>query len=390
MNNDSFGQRAYEHARWLLENIGARGSTTPQEKAAAEYVRGQLTALGLDPRVEPFCSPTSAWRPFAVITTLSLLGKWLFIRGGKVRRLTGLAANLLASFWAIREIDLEETPLRRLLPNGPSRNVWARIPPASGEARKRVVLLGHLDTHRSPWIFQTEARTRWFHRIVQAGFASLGLSLVLMVVGLVRKRLPAWVWIPPILAELASLALDLDADRSPYSPGANDNASAVGSVLALAEHLVAHPLPETEVWVLFTGCEEVGCYGMREFLARHAGELKALPTYFFDFEMTGVGDLAYVVDEGLLIRHTYSPLLRRLAEEVSQDVPGLQARPQHAGAYGESLVIHKAGHHTITVNSLLPGNKAAYWHQMADTIDKLDPAALDRGCRFVLEMAKRV
>jgi hypothetical protein len=390
MNQQTLGQRAYAHARWLLENIGARGSATREEQMAAEYVRSQLTNIGLAPRVEPFCSPTSAWRPFAVTTSLSLLGKLLYGKGGKWGKVAGISAGALASYWAIREIDLDDTLLSRVLPNGPSRNVWARIPAASGTSRKQLVILGHLDSHRSPWIFQTEERVRWFNRTVTAGFAGLAISLLLMLIHSVSSRLPKWFLAIPAITELMTLGLCIDADRSPYSPGANDNASAVGSVLALAAHLKDHPLPETDVIVLFTGCEEVGCYGMRTFLREHEAELRRLPTFFIDFEMTGVGDLAYVVDEGLLIRHTYSPQLRQIAEEVSREEPDLRARPQHAGAYGESVVIHKAGYHTITINSLLPGNRAAYWHQMADTIDKLEPTALDRACRFVLEIAQRL
>lgn len=53
------------------------------------------------------------------------------------------------------------------------------------------------------------------------------------------------------------MALCIEADRTPFTAGANDNASAVGLVLTLAEALVKQPLQHTRVWLACTGCEEV-------------------------------------------------------------------------------------------------------------------------------------
>src|SRR3989304_8632757 len=58
--------RAMSHVRHLAETIGPRGSTSAQEREASEYVRGVLDGLGLSPRVQPFTSAVSAWRPYAL------------------------------------------------------------------------------------------------------------------------------------------------------------------------------------------------------------------------------------------------------------------------------------------------------------------------------------
>lgn len=48
------------------------------------------------------------------------------------------------------------------------------------------------------------------------------------------------------------------ADATPFSPGANDNASGVAVVLELARRLARDRLRQTEVWLAFTDGEEVG------------------------------------------------------------------------------------------------------------------------------------
>lgn len=387
-----WGRRAYTHARRLLEEIGPRGSTTPQERAAARYVQEQLTGWGAaEIHWEGFRSPTSAWRPFAVVTALGMVANLLSTRPGTwARRIAPWLAGL-ALWWGFRESDLEDTWLARVLPQGPSQNVWTRIPPARGTARRRLVILAHLDTHRSPWLFQTPRRRAWFGRLVSGGFLSLAASTLTCLLGGLRGPVPPWVAGLLSLPQAVTCALAVDADRSPFSPGANDNGAAVGCALALAEHFLAHPLEQTEVWVLFTGCEEVGCYGMRDFLRRHRAELQQMPTDFIDLELVGVGSVVgYLVDEGLIRKHRYSPRLRAVAQAVAREEPDLPAMPHHGGAYGESVSIHKAGYDTITLNCLVPGQDAMYWHSMADTLDKLQVDALDRACRFTHAMAVRL
>ena len=70
-----------------------------------------------------------------------------------------------------------------------------------------------------------------------------------------------------------ALGMCLHADFTPFSPGANDNASGVAVALALAKELSKKPLSHTEVHLAITGCEEVGAYGMAAFLEQHAAQL---------------------------------------------------------------------------------------------------------------------
>src|SRR6185295_20194940 len=53
------------------------------------------------------------------------------------------------------------------------------------------------------------------------------------------------------------------------TPGANDNASAVASMLTCAEQLHVRLPDDVELWLVGTGAEEVGCVGMHGFLDAH-------------------------------------------------------------------------------------------------------------------------
>jgi hypothetical protein len=65
-------------------------------------------------------------------------------------------------------------------------------------------------------------------------------------------------------AEVLDLQAELAADTTPYSPGTDDKASGVGSILGLAERLASEPPRHTEVWIVTDGYEELrGTLGIR-------------------------------------------------------------------------------------------------------------------------------
>lgn len=362
----TWAQRAWRHTAFLVEQIGPRGSATAAEQQAAAYVQEQLQALNVAVTVQPFRSPTSAWRPFAVVSLLAaaaaLLAPW-FLPWSAI-----VAALLLALvIWLdVREANLQDTVLRYLLPRDASQNVIGRVPPREA-TRQRVVLVGHLDTHRTPYFHQTRARQAFLGRLTTVAFLGLVLNIVLYLL----LALTGWVWLywmslPFAAVHFTFFVITLLADFTPYSPGANDNAVAVGTVLALAAELAQRPLRHTEVWLLFSGCEEVGCYGMRAFLDVYGEELG--DARFVDFEMVGHGVPGIVTEEGLLNKIHYDRELIDLAGETAEAVwqaPHFKS----ASAYGESVVSQGRGFPSVTLNTVLPElGETAAWHRPDDDV----------------------
>jgi hypothetical protein len=382
--------QAVAYIYYLTEVIGPRGSTTPEERQAAEYAQGVLHGLGVeDVRVEEFESASSAWRPYAVCALLALLAVAVYPLAGQVSALAAALLPALAFYWAYRELNFGDNPIRRLLPKGRSQNVMGIIPP-NGEAQKKVVLIGHLDSHRTPLLFRTTFTVYVFMAVVALGFLSLAANALLYLLG----ALTGWPLFYTLSWGLAGLGffvllLCLQADLTPYSKGANDNASAVGVNLSLAERLVKEPLQRTEVWVLCSGCEEVGCYGMLAFLKAHKEKLGQ--AYFIDLEGVGIGQLYYASREGMTKAYPSHPELVAMAEKVAARRPELIAGPKVlAAGYTETGVVVKEGLKGITLIALSRQGFLPYWHQPEDTINKIEEETLAQAHEFVWEMMREI
>ena len=247
---------AMDHVRHLAGSIGPRGTGTAGERAAAEHARRHLTDLGLDVHVEPFAAPASGWRGFAIAAATALAATAAFVFGGRLGAALGGAVLIVATVLVFLEMYFRPNPLRALVPRCESRNVWARLRPAEAPAA-RVVLVAHLDTHRTPWAFRSPARLTLFRVTTAVGIVSFVLGAALFVAGALVD-LGAWRWTAAPLAPVYALVLALTwpTDRTPYTAGANDNASGVGVVLSLATRLANAPLARTEVSVVLSGAEE--------------------------------------------------------------------------------------------------------------------------------------
>ncbi|MEJ2753797.1 MAG: M28 family peptidase, partial [Chloroflexota bacterium] len=314
--------------------IGARGSGTAEEEEAAGYVRSVLDGLNIAYEEQPFRSAASAWRPFAVMLGLAVLATLLaplFLPASSL-----LAAFLLAlSMWlTIRESLLQDTILRRLLPPVNSRNVSGRLP-SEGEPLERIVLVAHLDTHRTPYFHRSRKRQHWFGFMIF--FAETGTVINILLYLALSISGEVWLWwasLPFALLHLLMALVCAAVERTPYSPGANDNAAAVGTALQVARELRDGPLVNTDLWFLFSGCEEVGAYGVREFLKEYSPAIQG--AQFIDLEPghSRCGDQGRDVPahrlRSLADRGSMRSGREHLAARVSQGSPRLRRVGRHA------------------------------------------------------------
>ncbi|MCZ7574703.1 MAG: M28 family metallopeptidase [Ardenticatenaceae bacterium] len=375
-------ERALQHAYHLAETIGPRPPATASERAAALYVVDALHGLGLEPQVEPCETLRNIYTAHALSFTAATAGSLLAAVGGRRLAMLGAWLNGLALWSVASEFNFDPNPASALAPHATSQNVWAVIP-ARSERRQRLILVGHLDSHVSPIFFSTPGWIAFFNRFFSLAFASLGAGAALGGLGAGRDG----AWRRGLLGlgagiQTVAAALAWHAAGAPVSPGANDNAAAVGVVLALGERLLSEPLEHTEVWLLATGAEEVGCYGMRAFLDRHVPILDPATTFFLDFELPGIGDVVVTSQEGMLKNYPYDPTLLKLAEVVGAAHPelGLRLRPGPT-AYSEMGVLVKRGFRGLVVGAE-PRAGSTYWHTPEDTFDKIEGAAVERVHRF--------
>ncbi|MCX7854982.1 MAG: M28 family metallopeptidase [Anaerolineae bacterium] len=384
---------AMEHIRHLAETIGPRGSTTPQEAEAARYAARVLKDLGLEPVTEPFTSARSAWYPYVLFTGLALLAEILFWAAGQTGAAVAAVLTAVALASVLLELAFRPNPIRWLLPKGRSQNVWARRMP-TGEVRRNVVVMGHLDTHRTPLAFSTDRWVRLFSRLVPIGLASAVALLVLFVLGAALPG-PGLLWrllsLPFALVVLGVFLITLQADFSPYTAGANDNATGAGIVLSLAERLGREPLAHTAVWLVLSGCEEVGCYGAEDFARRHQHELGDAVWITLDSVGGAHSSPAYLTYETFLLTVPSDPQLLALAERIAARHPEWGAHPHHfRGAYTEGSIAAKYGFRVLTFTSHRRDGVLPEWHRPTDTVDHLDPQVVEHTEAFVWELLREI
>ncbi|MFN2289959.1 MAG: M28 family metallopeptidase [Anaerolineae bacterium] len=382
---------AAKHINYLAEGIGGRGSCTPDEKKAAEYVAQEIASLGVaDVRLETFQALPSTYWPYALAFAVALLGTlFVWIPGGRWPMALAALLNALGAWGMLAETDFSPNWMRWLLPKSASQNAMAIVPPA-GEPRRTVVLCAHVDTHRTPIFYSSRTWHTLFGALVGAAFASMVLEAVAYFVGAVL----GWDWLRWLSVaasmQVFALLLCLHADRTPFSPGANDNGSGVGVVLGLAEQLIQQPLAHTVVWLLFTGCEEVAAYGMAAFLDAHAAELGDDALYAI-LDQVGVGQLIYLTADGLIIKRKTEPGALALARRTVAALPGVQTAERVGIAYTDAAVATKRGLVALTLVALpLSDDEGSHWHQMSDTTDHIAETSLADACAFAWQLLREV
>jgi hypothetical protein len=386
-------QRLQEHIRHLAVEIGGRGSCTGKEQRAAEYAAEQMKAIGLQMvRLEAFPGMPSTYRPYALAFGVALLGillSWV----GDGREWMALAASLngLGAWGMLMETDFAPNWTRRLVPKRPSHNAVGVIP-AAIQPRRRLVISAHLDSHRTPVFYSSPSWRRSFGLLVSLAFLSMAAGGAFLALGaLLGATWVRWLSLPAAAVQVAALALCLQADRTPFSPGANDNASGVGVVLELGRRLVREPLPLTEVWLVFTGCEETDASGMAAFLDAHARNLGDEAIYLV-LDEPGLGRLQYLTADGLVIKRSTHPRALELARRATAALPELSVSPQVGIAYTDATVVTKRKLVALSIGCLpeAQAGQVSHWHQMSDTPEHIDPRSLGDSIAFAWQVVREV
>lgn len=373
------------HLQYFCTTIGARGSGGPQERQAHDYCSNILRTSGYSPIVDEFTTTASAYRPFILATALLLLS-------AAAAYLTPwrLPAALIAvgvTTSAFLDLAFIDNPLRWLLPKYRSRNVHAVLP-ARQKPRRQIVLAAHVDTHRTPWIWRSRRTYRLYRLLSTLGMVAFpALSLLIVLEACRPGATPAVLAGLPALVIAAVLAMTVQAELSPHTQGANDNASGAALVLALAESAATAPLPDIELRFLFTGCEEVGAHGMAAFVNKYRQSLRNAVVLVLDNIGGRETTPRYYTSETLLRLLRTPQALVSTAAAIAERLPACDARPfaQH-GAYTDAAPALIAGIPAMAIVSHSADGWIPDWHQPSDTSDRVDWAALAKARSFIEQL----
>ena len=387
-----------KHIEHLTNTLGPRGSTTPEERAAHDYCQATLEGLGYEVTRETYNSPTSGWAPYSLAGFLMLLATaifWLLGRGENAQAgaLAAAALGLIVVVSFFLHITHRPGPLLWLMPVAPSQNVWAVAAP-SGEIKHKVVVTGHVDTHRTALAMQSPGLWQVFRVLTSAVTVAYVALVAMFVWGIFTPdALPRNIAASLAVLVIVGLVFTIQPDYSPFVRGANDNASGAAAVLALAERLKGEPLNQTAVYLVNTGCEEVGCFGIIDFIQRHRAGAARDARYLVLDNIAGRGsDVNYVLDETLLLPVASDAGLLKVAEKVAQANPEIGAKPWHYRGLTSELAVATA--HGAKALGLLDFDPKTgtppNFHTRRDNMSNIDAAVLERTEQFVWAILKEI
>ncbi|MBI5481507.1 MAG: M28 family peptidase [Deltaproteobacteria bacterium] len=398
---DTAARQRFERRVRDLVAFGHRGSATPHEARAAEYLASEARAAGLEPTTVPFtgCSSFGA-RLFlhVVVAAVGLLPLW-----------TVPFATIALGLFALVSLLAEESSwpalLGRLVVAAQSRNVEARVPAAGGPPRARVVVLGHYDTQRTGLMWREGLIRRLGPMLARspgptrAPMFPVVLAMALQIVaGALALAAPS---LRPVGIVLAAFAFFVYAvagfvlaewARGPFVPGASDNATGSAAVFSLVEEWRKSPPEAVELVALWTGCEETGLMGSAAWAVANRRAVQAVPTTFLNVDTLGRGRPRFVGVEYSIgawpVR--YPPALLELCARAAAEAGFADAGPKPMSVPSDALQLLVRGIPGATVMCFEDDGHLPGCHQMIDTMDNVDFEVAWSGVRLAWEILRRL
>jgi hypothetical protein len=377
-----------------LERLAAieRASAGHGEARAAKLIVEMLRSRGLRPSLEHERATGGFWQSTGLAAVAGALGGLL----GERSRGAGAALAAGAALLMADDVDNGAHLLRGVLPQGKTTNVLAWT--GDREAQETVVLIAHHDAAHTGLLFHpglvpliNRLAPGWYAKqntstqtgqLLVAGpaLAALGSAL-----GVRRLRRLGVFWSAVTAALLADVA------RSPVVPGANDNLSAVATLLALAERLAERPPRGVRVLLLSTGSEESFMEGMRGFIARHRASLDPAHTRFVALECVGSPHLLLMEGEGMLRIRDHDASLREELQAAADAIDVPLWRGLRLGAGGtDALPALLAGYRAACLAACTDLKVPANYHWPSDVPENLSWATIEQATSVAESLIRRL
>ncbi len=354
-----------------LERID-RSSASDGERRAAEWVVERFAEVGAEARIEAEPAHGTYWWPLGLGAGLGALGALAALRG---RRLLGAILGAIGGAGIADDFPPGKRRLRRVLPKRTTYNVVCEM--GDLDAERSVVLIAHHDAAHSGLVFHPEI-PQIANRLGLIERSDTSPMLMAPVVGgpllaalgaLTGRRLLAKLG---LFLSTGTAAAMTEIGMRKVVPGANDNGTAVVSLLALARRFASDPPEGVRVVLLSTGSEESFSEGMKAFGERHFPSLPKESTFFLCLESIGSPHLLVLRGEGFLKMREYPPqalaFMDGLAEELDIWLyPNLRL---HNGTDGlESMA---AGYETAALCGCTDLKQPANYHWSHDLAENVD------------------
>ncbi|HZJ29849.1 MAG TPA: M28 family peptidase, partial [Solirubrobacterales bacterium] len=314
-------------------------------------------------------------------------------RGGVLRRVAAAALGAFGAAGIASDFPPNRRHLRRLLPSRQTTNVVCEVGPA--DAERTVVLISHHDAAHGGLVFHP-ALPQLADRLGLIDRSDTSPMMMAPVVGgpalaalgaLIGSRRLSRLGLALSLGSTAAMA-DIGSRRS--VPGANDNGTAVVTLLAIAARLRERAPRQTRVILLSAGAEESFSEGIKAFGERHFAQLPRESTFFLCLDTIGSPHLCVLRGEGFLRMHEYPEPALAVVDGVADEL-GIEMMPNlrlHNGTDGlEPLA---AGYPAAALCSCTELKQPANYHTFRDTAANINYETLANAIRLTEAVIHRL
>ncbi|MGW8226822.1 MAG: M28 family metallopeptidase [Anaerolineales bacterium] len=402
-------QYALDIVKKVCAEVGPGLPGTPQERERAEMIKKELEVhIGADKVVlEDFVLAPGAFLDSQLISTLCMMIAvllnismgWFANLPPWVTATLALVFSLSAVLLFIFEFVIGFEVVDRFFKKKESVNVIGTIRNAEPQNVQRLLLLsGH---HDSAMEFTWLRFTGYGFFILLATWV-IGLLAVLVmsiiqltgaVVGnedLVRHGTLRWALLvyPLLPAIICAMFFTRGRKNGGIVPGAADNLSACGLVVAMCRFLVQNPsrIPaDTEIRFITFGSEEAGVRGSRRYVQRHLEELQRLDARLLNFETIVDPEIAILTSEvNGTVKNSPAMVNSLVAAAQRAGVP-YRLQPATLGTSNDAGRFSQVGLKAATLLGFNTQQMVTFYHQERDTPEILAVEPLLNVLRLALE-----
>lgn len=364
--------------RRLKENLELfsfpRLSGTESERKSFLLAKNKIEDLNLNPTIQEFSYSSFYSRIYPKIS-LGLLSWLLFVLFLGIQPIFTIVNIILVFVFITFLIIITRKPDQiRIGKRYNSQNVFVKLPAQNENPIKNIFLFSHLDSKGQT--FSIKVRVRLYDIWLDSFAISLLLILIINYFFDLHHLILRTVELIVVNINCISTLTLMVNKTNNKSKGAIDNASGITCVMELLCYfsILKNRPKNYNLWFVFTGAEESGTMGVRNFY-------KSIENYdkenSFIVNFDSISNSIILWDHGLLNNKCFKSFNYILE---NKDIMRLEkARRIYIGTYSDGLFLRNKKFKGLGNGDL---SSYSYIHSVHDEIDKVNISVLEKLCNF--------